>query len=198
MKRSWCVLAVAFSCALTMCIIVMPIRLAAQAVELDGVQVPDTYEVGGKTLHLNGYGVRTYSILGIHIYTATLYLEHLSTDADEIIQSPETKLLMVRFEHAVSAEASRNAWRTALENNCVAPCQLDPEDVEKFISQVPAMQIGEYFHLLFSRNGATVSANGEQIGVISRRQFANAVLATFLGPHPASPTLRRELLKGHT
>ena len=64
---------------------------AAQAVDLDGVQIPDRMQVQGKTLYLNGYGVRTYSILGIHIYAASLYLEQLSTDPNEIIQSPETK-----------------------------------------------------------------------------------------------------------
>jgi hypothetical protein len=130
--------------------------------------VAATFQVGAKTLHLNGYGIRTWSILGIHIYLASLSLEHLSTDPNEIIQSRETKLLSVRFEHAVSADQSRNAWRTALVNNCVAPCHLDPQDVERFLAQVPAMTPGEYFYLIFSKNTATVSANGQQIDVISR------------------------------
>jgi hypothetical protein len=41
----------------------------AQAAELDGVQLPDPLQINGKTLHLNGFGLRTYSILGIHIYS---------------------------------------------------------------------------------------------------------------------------------
>ncbi len=184
--------------ALMLFIAIETTGLAVRAAELDGVLMPDTVQVDGKTLHLNGYGVRTYSILGIHIYTAGLYLEHLSTDPNSIIDSPETKLLTIRFERAVSADQSRDAWRTALANNCVAPCQLDPGDLEKFLAQVPAMRAGEYFYLLFTRNGAVVSADGRQIGVISRRQFANAMLATFLGPHPASPALRQDLLRGHS
>ena len=44
------------------------------------MQLPDTLQVDGKTLHLNGLGLRTYSFLRIHIYVAGLYLEHLSTD----------------------------------------------------------------------------------------------------------------------
>jgi hypothetical protein len=88
--------------------------LTAQAAELDGFQLPDTLEVGGKTLHLNGFGLRTYSLalLHIHVYVVALYLEHLSTDAHEIIASPETKLLKIRFEHHVSASAARKSWRT--------------------------------------------------------------------------------------
>ena len=197
MKRSSLV-TLFFSCILAMFVVFVSFCFEAQAVELDGIEVPSTLQVGGKTLHLNGYGVRTYSFLGIHIYAASLYLEHLSNDPNEIIQSPETKMLSVKFEHAVSADQSRDSWRTALQNNCIAPCRLDPQDVESFISRVPAMAAGDYFYLIFSQNGATVSANGQQIGVISRRQFANAVLATFLGPHPASPTLKQELLGSHS
>ena len=44
--------------------------LTAQAAELDGVQLPDTLQVEGKTLHLNGFGRRTYSQQRIHIYAA--------------------------------------------------------------------------------------------------------------------------------
>jgi hypothetical protein len=181
-----------------MFMIVAALCFPARAVELDGVQIPNTVQVAGKTLHLNGYGVRTYSIFGVHIYAASLYLEHLSTNPNEIIRSPQTKLLTVRFEHAVSADQSRNAWRTALENNCLAPCHLDPQDLERFLSRVPAMMPGEYFYLLFTEGSATVSANGQPLGIISSRQFADVMLATFLGPRPASPTLRQELLQGHS
>lgn len=87
-----------FSCALITFISLSSFWFAARPAELDGVQLPDTLQVDGRTLHLNGYGLRTYSILGIHIYIASLYLEHLSTNPEEIIRSPETKLLLVRFE----------------------------------------------------------------------------------------------------
>ena len=53
--------------------------------------------------------------------------------------APETKLLIVRFEHSVSAETARKAWHDGLLNNCEAPCHLDPMDVEKFLAVVPAM-----------------------------------------------------------
>jgi hypothetical protein len=197
MPRLFCV-PISFCCAFIMFIIAMPIFLVANAVQLDGVEVSTTLQVGGKTLYLNGYGLRTYSILGIHIYAASLYLEHLSDSADEIIQSPETKLLVVRFERNIVANEAREAWRKGLENNCLAPCHLDPEDLERFLAAVPAMHAGDYFDILFEQNIATVTANGKQIGTIPRRQFAEAVLATFLGPNPASTTLRDELLRRHS
>jgi hypothetical protein len=170
---------------------------AARAAELDGVLLPDPVQVDGTSLHLNGFGLRTYSLLGIHVYVAGLYLEHLSTNADEIIRSPDTKLLTVRFERSVSADDARKAWREGLENNCKAPCHLDPQDVERFLAMVPAMHEGDSYTLLFKRHSAIVSVSGHQIGVISQPQFADAMLATFLGTEPASPKLKRELLQGH-
>ena len=71
-----------FWCTLIMFMIVSPIWFTAHAVDLDGVQLPATQSVGGKTLYLNGYGLRTYSILGVHIYAASLYLEHLSSNPE--------------------------------------------------------------------------------------------------------------------
>jgi hypothetical protein len=184
------------SIALVLLTIFAPIWSVVHAAELDGVQIP-ALQVSAKTLHLNGFGLRTYSILGIHIYIASLYLEHFSTDPEEIIRSPETKLLMVRFEHSVNASEAQGAWRVGLENNCQAPCHLDPQDVERFLSLIPAMHVGDNYSLLFTQNHAIVSVNGHQIGTISQPEFATAMLATFLGANPASMRLKRELLRGH-
>jgi hypothetical protein len=147
-------------------------------------------------LQLNGFGLRTYSLLGIHIYVAALYLEHLSIDPEQIIRSPETKVLTVRFERNVSADDARKAWRDGLENNCMAPCHLALEDVEKFLADIPAMHTGDSYSLVFTQHGATVTVGGHLIGTVSQRQFAEAMLATFLGLRPASPRLKRELLRG--
>lgn len=169
----------------------------ARTAELDGVQLPSTMQVGAQELSLNGVGLRTYSILGIHIYVAGLYLEHLSSDAQEILRSHQTKVLTIKFKHDVGADASRAAWRTGLSNNCQAPCQLDPVDVEKFLADVPAMHAGESYTIVFTDGGAMVTADGTQIGTISKRSLAEAMLATFLGPAPASPSLKAALLQGH-
>jgi hypothetical protein len=179
--------------------VIMPVWLAdARAAEIDGVQLPATLQIDGKTLQLNGYGLRTYSILGIHIYVAGLYLEHLSTNPDEILRSPETKLLTVRFRHDVSAEKSRNAWRDGLLNNCLAPCRLDPKDVDAFLSQITDMKAGDSYDLLFTQRGAAVTNNGRMVGTVSKPQFAQAMLATFLGPKPGTPSLKHDLLGGHS
>jgi hypothetical protein len=176
---------------------IAPVWCVVHAAEIDGVQLPGTLEVDGKTLQLNGIGLRTYSILGIHIYVVGLYLEHLNTDAEAVLRSSETKLLTIKFEHNVSATAARDAWRKGLQKNCVAPCQLDPADLARFLAGVPAMHAGESYSILFNGKGAQVTADGAEVGKICRPQFAAAMLATFLGRAPASPMLKAELLEGH-
>jgi hypothetical protein len=148
MRRLLPLLSAPFSIILMAIIIVVLFRFVAHAAELGGLQIPDTLQVDGKILHLNGFGRRSYSIFNIHIYVASLYLEHFNTNPDEIIRSPETKLLTVRFERSITADRARQAWRENFKDNCMAPCHLDPGDVERFLSEVPAMHVGDSFYLL--------------------------------------------------
>lgn len=178
--------------------LLVAITPASLAADFGGLQVPDTEQVAGKTLRLNGVGRRTYSFLAIHIYVASLYLEHPSTDPSAIIQSPETKLLNVIFERDINVEDARNSWRVGFANNCIAPCRLPSAEIDAFLAEVPAMHQGDRFRLLFQQNNAIVSVNDHQIGVVLDPQLADAMLATFLGPNPGSPSLRQALLTGHS
>ena len=171
------------------------LAFAASAAEVDGVVFPDTRQVDGKTLVLNGYGLRTWSFLNIHIYIAGLYVERPTRDPNAIIQSADTKLLTFHFQHDVDAARARDAWRTALANNCPSPCRLDPRDVEHFIAGVPAMRSGDSFELRFADHHADIAANGQPIGRIDRGPLADAMLAAFLGPKPGSRELKQALLE---
>ncbi len=169
----------------------------AIAAELDGIHFPDSVQIEGTTLVLNGVGQRVYSFLRVPIYVAGLYLQHPSTDANAILGSSQVKLLTIKFQHDVSAEAGRTAWRTGFYNNCVAPCRLDPDAVSRFLAAVPAMRAGEVYTFLFMPDGARVAVDERPLGVIRRPDFAQAILATFLGPQPASLELKEALLRGH-
>ena len=185
-----------FAYALTVIAFAGRVAPLASAAELDGIQMPPTVEIGGKTLRLNGLGLRTYSIFAIHIYVAGLYLEHLSNDAQEILRSPETKLLALYFERNVSAEQARDSWRTGLVNNCQAPCRLDPGDFAKFLADIPAVRAGDTYSFFFQQGGVEVIVDGKRLGKIDSPDFAGAMLAMFLGPKTAEPALREELLEG--
>jgi hypothetical protein len=171
---------------------------STHAAELDGVAMPGARVVDGAPVRLNGIGLRTYSIFGIHIYVAGLYLERRSDDPDSILHSPERKLLDIRFLRDVNAEDARQAWKNGFESNCRPPqCRLDPRDVQRFLDAVPPMHKGDQTILLFTPKGVDVTLNGKQMGDITDPHFAETMLATFIGPAPPTHRLKRELLGEH-
>lgn len=180
---------------LTVAAVVVTSIAAARAAELAGVTMPDSRVIDGTRLTLNGIGLRTYSILGIKIYVAGLYLEHRSSNADTILASPETKVLSIRFLRDVSAEDAHKSWRNGFANNCRPPeCSVDQQDVERFIARVPAVHDGDDSLIVFTEKGARLTINGQLMGDITDPRFARVLLRTFLGPAPPTARLKRELL----
>jgi len=166
----------------------------ARAAQLEGVSMPDRQVVGGTEVWLNGIGLRTFSVLGIRVYVAGLYLEQRNGDPDTILGSKERKLLDIRFLRDVDAAAAQDAWRDGLAQNCKSPCYLDPQDVERFLAAVPSMRKGDRSTLLFSSKGVDITLNGRLMGEIADPHFAKMMLATFIGPEPPTRRLKRELL----
>lgn len=180
---------------LTLAMVALVPLAAAYAAELDGVAMPDTRVVDGVNMRLNGIGLRTYSMLGIHIYIAGLYLERQTDNPDIILNSPERKLLEIHFVRDVDAGDARQAWRDGFANNCRRPtCYLDPADVRRFLAAVPAVHRGDQSSLLFTPKGVEVTLNGRRMGAVTDPHFATAMLATFIGPVPPTAKLKRELL----
>lgn len=171
--------------------------LPAQAAKLAGTRLPNTVQADGTTLYLNGIGLRTYSFLHIRIYVAGLYLQHPSSNAQQILHAPEIKLLRIVFKRNISAARGREAWRSGLQANCQLPCRLNPAVLSRFLKAIPPMRQGEVFSFLFTPPGVTVRANGQLVGTIPRPHFAEDMLAAFLGQKPGSQHLKQALLGHH-
>jgi hypothetical protein len=167
---------------------------ASRAAELDGVSMPNTQVVDGERLLLNGIGLRTYSILRIHIYVAGLYLQNRSDNPQTIMRSRGMKLLQIRFLRNVTAEEARASWRNGFENNCRAPCYLSPNDVQRFLAAIPAFHDGDQSRLIFTSRGVDIWIDGHLVGRIADPHFAEVILSTFIGSVPPTQQLKRQLL----
>jgi hypothetical protein len=165
-----------------------------RAAEMAGVSMSDSSSIEGTQLVLNGIGLRTYSILGVHIYVAGLYLQTPSHDANEILRSSERKMLQIHFLHDVDVSDARNAWRTGLLENCASPCKLSPDTVARFLAALQPIHSGEDVTLLFGHDGLTAFDDGHLIGRVPDLVFSEAMLASFIGLHPATTRLKQELL----
>jgi len=168
----------------------------ARAADLSGVQMPEVQQIDGMTMHLNGIGLRTYSLFRVSIYVAGLYLERLSKDSDAILHSTSQKLLDIRFLRDVDAGEARKAWRDGLEHNCKPPCTLDAGDLRRFLAAIPSVSKGDKTTLLFTPRGVDFKINGALIGAIADQHFAEIILATFIGPEPPTARLKGGLLGG--
>ncbi len=168
--------------------------LPAAAAELSGIALPDTQDVGGTHLVLNGMALRTFSFLRLHIYVAGLYLAHRTSDPDTILASDQPKLIHFTFLRDVGRMQARNAWRESLDKSCSAPCQLPPSSVKAFLESVPEIHAGDTSVFSFTPHGLDVSMNGHPVGRIEDPLFVHVVLSSFLGPHPTSPDVKRALL----
>jgi len=168
---------------------------ATRAATLADVAMADVRVVDGTRLRLNGIGLRTYSILGIKIYVAGLYLERRNSNADSILHSPEKKLMHIRFLRDIDEADAKKAWRTGFANNCRPPeCYVDPSAIDRFVSEVPAIHRGDETTMYFTDHSVDVRMNGRRLGDIEDPHFATTLLGTFIGPVPPTAKLKRELL----
>jgi hypothetical protein len=167
---------------------------SVEAAQLAGVSLPATTTVGPIKLVLNGIGIRTYSVLEVHIYVAGLYLQQPSHDANVILSSPGIKLLQLHFVHDVDVNKMRAVWRTELINNCIAPCELSQAALSQFLAALQPIRAGEDVTLIFKQDGLDAYYNGSLVGHIADTQFTHLMLAVFIGQNASQPILKRELL----
>ena len=168
----------------------------AVAATLDGVTFPDTVQYGGQTLVLNGIGLRTLTILEVHIYVAALYLPAPSHDAKQILQSPGPKVLALKFLHGGSKSEVQEEYRKGERVNCAdGGCSpADSPDFERLVAVAPAVAVGDTSTYEFANGSVVVLANGREIDKVNNPSLARRLLAGFIGDHPPSPGLRRALL----
>jgi hypothetical protein len=92
------------------------VSFSAHAATLAGVTMPDTAPVAGKTLRLNGLGLRTKVFF--KIYVGGLYLENPTRDAAKAISADETKRVVMHFLYKkVTAKQLSEAWEEGFHDN---------------------------------------------------------------------------------
>jgi hypothetical protein len=168
----------------------------AAAATLEGVSLPDTYTVDGQPLVLNGIGLRTLTIFHIKAYVAGLYLPRADHDARQILESPGPKVIMLKFIRGASKDRIEKQYRAGEATNCgngeCAPSDL--QDFENLVAAAPPVKPGDTSTYVFTSKGVRVFANDRMIGDFADMDLAHQLLSGFIGSHPPSEDLRRELL----
>lgn len=173
--------------------LVLAISTVAVAAEKGGVTMPDTKTVEGKSLVLNGMGLREATVFNVDVYAAGLYLETKSHDGKAIAASDQTKQLMLHFVRDVDKDDIVGAWNEGFKKNGGA----DQAKIDQLNSWMSDMKDGQEMYFNFKKDGemkVIVNVKGTTKGTISGDDFARVFLLIWLGDSPPNTGLRDGLL----
>ena len=171
----------------------------AQARELAGLELPERLFMPGdeQVLLLNGAGtVRRWFT---PVLVAGLYLPRRQDDAARAMSLPGRKrvVLHILTEKVTAADLSK-FWSGCLERNLGAGArQSVAARFERFLDLFDNIKAGDAIAIdIQPGRGSRVSVNGQHRGTLEGGDIARAMLAVWLGEHPADVGLKQALLGG--
>jgi hypothetical protein len=167
----------------------------ARARDVAHVEVPERTEVAGRTLRLNGAGLR--SKFFFEVYVAALYLPEPTRDAASILAADAPWVLSMTFMRDVGRQKILDGFTEAFEHN--SPGELDrlrPE-LARLSDALTDLARGQRLVVRYvPGEGLTFGVAGITSVTVAGRPFAVAMLKTWIGDFPADPSLKEALLGG--
>jgi len=166
-----------------------------QAKTLAGVSLNDEVVVAGKTLKLNGAGIRTKFVFDI--YVAAFYTgSPVKKVADVNVNDQPMRMAMHFVYDEVSKEKLVDGWNDGFEDN------LSDEQLEKlkpriklFNSLFKTVRKGDVIWLDYlPGKGTLVTINQKNAGAVTSAEFYHALLMIWLGEDPVGDDLKSALL----
>lgn len=166
------------------------------AAECTGASFPDTVDVAGTPLKLNGLGLREATMLSVDVYVAGLYVEKSGNDGAKLAAADEKKKLHLKFVRNVGKADIAKAWSEGFEKNVkdLAPLQKRIDELNGWMADV-----GKGDEIAFTYvpgTGLDVEVKGASKGTIPGADFAAPFFAIWLGDSPPNPGLKKGLLGG--
>jgi hypothetical protein len=178
------------------CAVLVGNAAVAAAATKAGVTMPDTMQVGGTTVQLNGLGLRSFTLLQIRGYVAGLYLAKPTHDAEEALSEPGPKALVIHYIRGASTSQVHDLYMESSRNYCAhhSCSQSDKVSFETLLGTVRAVKPGDSTSFLISDGGVQVLFNGNQIAHLDDPAFGRVILDSDLGASPPSAELKNGLL----
>ena len=158
--------------------------------QLAGVSFPDTVSVGGKSLALNGLGLREKYF--IDVYVGALYLPAKTGSANQAIQGDvPTRIEMHFLYEKVTAEQLNETWD---EGFAKAGTTQGLAQLKGMMRDVKAGDriVMEYV----PGTGTSVTVAGQAMGTIAGVDFMKALWTVYLGSSPPTEKLKKGMLGG--
>jgi hypothetical protein len=172
------------------------LTLSANALEVKGVKVDETAQVGGNALVLNGAGVRTK--LMFKVYVAGLYLMQKQTNADAVLSDAGNKRVSMHFLRELSAEKFLHAIDEGFtaNNSAAEMAAIEPQmkAFQQIILSVKAVKESDVIMLDYAGANTQVNINGKALGTVEGEAFNQALLRVWLGAKPVDAALKKAML----
>jgi hypothetical protein len=172
---------------------------SAGALELAGVKLADTAQIGSANLQLNGAGIRTK--LFFKVYVGALYLPQRQASADAIIADEHEHRVALHIVRDLSSDKLLHAFNEAIEANHTKDelTSLGPQlkQMAEIFNAVKEVKPGDVITLDYQpASGTQIGVNGEARGTIAGAAFNKALLKIWLGSKPAQDDLKKGMLGG--
>ncbi|MFP3981494.1 MAG: chalcone isomerase family protein, partial [Desulfobacterales bacterium] len=178
---------------------VLAVLLAASlcpARTIEDVELPETMEVGDKTVALNGGGVRKQMYL--KTYVGGLYVREAKTDADAVINADEPMALRIHMIEDVGRETMKTALYNGLRgatNNNLEPIEAEIDQfMDGFSESIKDGDVFDYKYL--PGEGMKVYKQGEHMATIPGLDFKKAMFGIWFSDKPAEEKLKKKMLAG--
>ena len=157
------------------------------------VELPDSINIAGENLQLNGYGLRKKFFF--KVYLGSLYTQDKATSTAQVLAQPGAKLIRMNFiYHKVEKKKIVESFAEGFEKN--SPHMLGDPVAQQFLDLFTADFVaGDQVDLTLAADG-TVSAshNSRQLGSVKSTDLVKAVLLIYLGEKPADDDLKEGML----
>jgi hypothetical protein len=163
------------------------------AASLAGVTLADTVQVGGKTLVLNGMGIRTKAIF--KVYVGGLYLEQKSSDANAIIKSDAPKQIVMKMLHSASKSQMTDAFDEGFRDNSPEATKTMKAQIDQLLGGLDAVKTGDTMVFTYvPGTGSSMAINGQNKVTIADPAFGPVLFSVWLGPKPPNADLKKGML----
>ena len=164
-----------------------------RASTLAGVTLPDSVQVGSRTLVLNGLGLRKKFVA--KVYVAGLYLERKSSDPGAILNADAPKRVVMHFVRSVSKNQLFDAFDESFENNAPDARKTMKAEIDQFLGALEPVNDGDQVILTYVPDtGTTLAINGKEKLKIAAPAFAPVLFSVWLGPKPPTVDVKKGLL----
>lgn len=163
------------------------------AATLAGVTLPDSAQLGGATLVLNGLGLRTK--FTVKVYIAGLYLQQKSSDPSAIIKADAPKQIVMKFVHGATKDEMTDAFDESFRDNTPDAKKTMKADIDRLLGALEPIKDGDQMVFTYvPGTGTTLTINGKDKVTIAGAGFGQVLFSVWLGPKPPNSGLKKGML----